>query len=49
MLLLFSSPQDTPHNYIVVKHKEWEWEEKVIKTHPCAEEYEIFGSTVAQK
>jgi len=39
---------DAPHNYIVVKHKEWEWEEKTIKTHPCAEEYEILGSTVAQ-
>lgn len=35
------------HNYIEVKHKEFEWEEIPIKTHPCAPEYEILGSTVA--
>lgn len=30
-------------------HKVWDLFEEVTSTHPCAQEYEILGSTVAQR
>lgn len=34
---------------VEAKHKEWDLFETVIKTHPCNQQYEILGSTVAQR
>jgi hypothetical protein len=34
---------------VYAKHKEWDLTEHMPKIHPCAPEYEIFGSTVAKR
>jgi len=39
---------DVPKSWIEAKSKSWTWEERVLKTFPCAEEYEIYGTNVVQ-
>jgi len=43
----YGEHHDVPKNWVEAKSRTWTWEETLIKTFPCAPEYEIYGSNVA--